>query len=252
MSTAFIQTAQSDSQKPKAQNTPRTKPHGATEQESVTIVTIDGPAASGKTSVSRMLAQRQGWAWVSTGAFYRGLAYVAKREGISLEDESRLAKLCVEDFWEVQMAPERTKVFWRGEDVTNEIYSEESGSAASFVSRYPEVRANLLDLQRQCARGVLGLVAEGRDCGTIVFPDAQLKIYLTAGSADRAERRAKEQGKDVEEMRLAQVLRDLQDSSRQAAPMQVPADAHVVDTTSHSLSQVVDILEELLRKELEL
>lgn len=216
------------------------------------IVTIDGPAASGKTSVSRMLAQRHGWAWVSTGAFYRGLAYVATRENISLEDEVALAKLCVGNFWEVKMDPERTRVFLRGEDVTDEIYREEIGSAASFISRYPDVRANLLEAQRRCAMGVSGLVAEGRDCGTVVFPDAQVKIYLTAGSADRAERRAKEQGKNVEEMRLAQVLRDLQDSSRQAAPMQVPPEAHVVDTTGHKLNEVVDILNSLIRKELEI
>lgn len=216
------------------------------------IITIDGPAASGKTSVSRMLAQRHGWVWVSTGAFYRGLAYVAKREGVSLEDESALAKLCVSNFWEVRMSPERTLLLLRGEDVTSDIYSEEIGTAASFISRYPKVRDNLLEAQRRCADGVRGLVAEGRDCGTVVFPQANLKVYLTAGSANRAARRAKEEGKDVEDMQKAQVLRDLQDSSRQAAPMQVPPDAHVIDSTGLDLNEVVEILDKLTRKELEL
>ncbi len=216
------------------------------------IITIDGPAASGKTSVSRMLAQRFNWAWVSTGAFYRGLAFVAKREAVSLEDESALAKLCASNLWEVRMSNERTLVFLRGEDVTAEIYSEESGASASFISRYPKVRANLLEAQRACAQGVVGLVAEGRDCGTVVFPGASLKIYLTAGSENRAARRAKEEGRDVEETKKAQVLRDLQDSSRQTAPMQVPEDAHVIDSSGLDLNEVVDILDKLTRKELEL
>ena len=217
-----------------------------------TIITIDGPAASGKTSVSRMLAQRHGWAWVSTGAFYRGLAYIAKREGLSLDDETAIAKLCSADFWEVRMSHERTLVVFRGEDVTSQIYSEDVGLAASSISRYAKVRANLLEAQRRCADGVVGSVAEGRDCGTVIFPDADLKIFLTAGSENRAERRAKEQGKDVAEMRTAQVLRDHQDSSRPTAPMQIPADAHVIDSSGLALGEVVDILDNLTRKELEL
>lgn len=216
------------------------------------IVTIDGPAASGKTSVSRRIAEIHGWQWVSTGAFYRGLAYVANREGISLDDESALAKLCVANIWKVLMAPDRTRVFLHGRDVTDEIYKEEIGNWASMVSRFPTVRANLLEAQRNCAKGIPGLVAEGRDCGTVVFPKADLKIYITAGSDSRAERRAKEQGRNIEEMRLAQVLRDLQDSSRKAAPMQIPPDAHVIDTSGHSLDQVVGILDGILRKELEI
>lgn len=216
------------------------------------IITIDGPAASGKTSVSRILASRHGWSWVSTGAFYRGLAFVANREGISLEDENQLAKLCLAKFWHIEMTAEITKVFLREEDITSEIYREENGSAASFISRYPKVRENLLNLQRKCAEGVTGLVAEGRDCGTVVFPKAQLKIYLTAGKGDRAQRRAQEQGKNVEETLKAQALRDKQDSSRESAPMQVPPDAHVVDTSNLTLPKVVDNLDDLIRKELEI
>ena len=223
-----------------------------TKNSKPTVVTIDGPAASGKTTVSRLLAQRRGWAWVSTGAFYRGLAYVATREGVSLDNEDALAQLCVSNIWSVKMAPERTHVFLRNENVTDEIYKEENGSSASFISRYPKVRANLLQAQRNCVNGLAGLVAEGRDCGTVVFPDALVKVYLTAGSENRAERRARETGKNIEEMRMAQVLRDLQDSSRQAAPMQVPPNAFVLDTTSLKLEEVIDILDGVVRKELEL
>lgn len=224
------------------------------------VITIDGPAASGKTSVSRRLAELHGWSWVSTGAFYRGLAYVANQEGISLDDETALAKLCVSKIWEVRMDPERTKVFLHGKlssksvskDVTDQIYKEEVGTFASHISRLPEVRSNLLEAQRKCVFGVSGLVAEGRDCGTVVFPNADLKFYLTARSEDRAERRAKEQGRNIDEMRLATDLRDLQDSSRKAAPMQMPPGAHVIDTSNHSLNGVVEILDRLVRKELEL
>lgn len=216
------------------------------------VITIDGPAASGKTSVSRRLAELYGWAWVSTGAFYRGLAYVAEQEGLSLDDEAALAALCVSKIWEVRMGTARTTVFLRGKDVTEQIYKEEIGNAASLISRFPKVRSNLLEAQRKCALGVTGLVAEGRDCGTVVFPSADLKFYITAGGDDRAERRAKEQGRGIEEMRLSQVLRDLQDSSRKAAPMKIPSDAHVIDTTHHSLDDVVEILNSLVRKELEL
>ncbi len=216
------------------------------------VITIDGPAASGKTSVSRSLALRHQWSWVSTGAFYRGLAYVATSEGVSLDDEEALAKLCVSNVWQVKMGHDQTEVWLRDQDVTNEIYREENGSVASRISQYPKVRANLLAAQRKCAESVRGLVAEGRDCGTVVFPDAHVKFYITAGSASRAARRAKEQGKDVEETRAAQVIRDTQDSSRQTAPMQVPPNAHVIDTSDLSLDAVVEFLDQILRKELEI
>lgn len=218
-------------------------------QSETIIITIDGPAASGKTSVSRLIAARHGWKWLSTGAFYRGLSFVATREGVSLEDEEALAKLCSEKFWEVQMSPERTLVFLHGEDCTDEIYKEINGSAASLVSRFPKVRANLLQAQRDCARGLKGLVAEGRDCGTVVFPTANLKFYLTARSADRAERRAREEGRDLEETHRAQVLRDQQDSSRATAPMQIPDEAYVIDTSNLDLNQVVAALDNIIKGE---
>ncbi len=98
------------------------------------VITIDGPAASGKTSVSRSLASRHQWSWLSTGAYYRGLAYVATAEGVSLDDEGALAKLCLANIWQVKMSHEQTEVWLRDRDVTQEIYREENGSAASLVS----------------------------------------------------------------------------------------------------------------------
>lgn len=216
------------------------------------IITIDGPAASGKTSVSRELAQKLGWSWVSTGAFYRGLAYVAQLAGVSLDDEDALAELCRSPQWEVRMTPANTLVFYKGQDISERIYDEENGVAASKVSKYPKVRQNLLDVQRRCALNVPGLVAEGRDCGTVVFPEAPVKIYLDADSESRAYRRAQEQGKAIEETKKAQSLRDLQDMSRATAPMQAAKDAHIIDSSRMNLGQVVETINEIARKELEL
>lgn len=204
------------------------------------VITIDGPAASGKSSVSRELAKRLGWKWLSTGAFYRGLAYVALREGVAETDTQALVNLARSKVWHVAMEHEQTRVIYRSQDVTTEILSEENGSRASKVSQIPEVRQALLEGQRDCAVGVKGLVAEGRDCGTVVFPKALLKIYLTASQEQRALRRALEHGLNVEETQTQQTLRDQQDSRRSAAPLQVPEHAKVVDSNGLDLSQVVE------------
>ncbi len=212
------------------------------------VVTIDGPAASGKTSVSRELAKRLGWSWVSTGAFYRGLAYVAHSTATTLHDEEALAKLAVDKMWQVKMAHDHTRVFLNGKDVTDEISQEHVGGIASQISHFPKVRAALLQAQRECQKNSSGLVAEGRDCGTVVFPDAAVKIYLTARQEDRAERRAKDLGLSVAETVKAQVQRDQQDSSRKAAPMKVPEHALVVDTTELDFKQVVGLIEDHVKR----
>lgn len=214
------------------------------------VVTIDGPAASGKSSVSRELARRLGWRWVSTGSFYRGLAFVARELGIDQASPKDLADLAHSKEWEVLLTPERTLVLFRGRDVTELIASEDVGGIASRISHYPEVREALLGAQRACAQGANGLVAEGRDCGTVVFPDAKAKLYLTASSESRAQRRAAEHGEDPGKIIVAQKTRDLQDSSRKAAPLSVPENAHVVDTSTLNLSEVVDEAERFVRPRL--
>lgn len=213
------------------------------------IITIDGPAASGKSSVSRELARKLNWKWVSTGAFYRGLAYVAMREGLLKQngvgltfDTQALTKLAHSELWEVRLDDDQTRVFYRGQDITSEIHAEENGTRASSVSQDSAVRLALLDNQRNCARNVPGLVAEGRDCGTVVFPKALLKIYLTASQEERALRRAKEQGLDVNDIQSQQVARDQRDSSRAAAPLQIPPNARVMDSGGMNLSQVVETI----------
>jgi cytidylate kinase len=214
------------------------------------VITIDGPAASGKTSVSRELALRLGWQWVSTGAFYRGLAFVAHSLKTNLNDENALAKLALSPEWRVEMSEENTRVFLANKDVTDQIFQEDVGEIASRISHFPKLREALLIPQRNCRKGIAGLVAEGRDCGTVVFPDAQVKIYLTARQENRAERRAKDLGLSVEQTAKSQAQRDQQDSSRKAAPLQIPESAYVVDTTELNFQQVVDLVESYSRKHL--
>lgn len=204
------------------------------------VITIDGPAASGKSSVSRELAKKLNCNWVSTGAFYRGLAFFALSQDVDLNDVTRLTEMAQSNRWSVRMSPEKTLVFLDDNDVTDKITSEDVGQVASLISHYPQIRQCLLDHQRQCAQGPKGLIAEGRDCGTVVFPYAEAKVYLTASSVDRAKRRAIEQGLDEKQLISAQKARDDQDSKRAVAPLQVPENAFVLDTTEHSIEGVVD------------
>jgi cytidylate kinase len=214
------------------------------------VVTIDGPAASGKSTVSRELANRLGWQWVSTGAFYRALGYAALQMKIDITDVKALTELAHSTLWSVRMANARTQVFFKNHEVTDDIFSEDVGDIASKISHYPQVRKALLDAQRGCSAGPQGLVAEGRDCGTVVFPQAQAKIYLTASSEHRAARRAAELGLDQGKTQEAQKVRDQQDSTRKAAPLQVPDQALVVDTTEMALDEVVDKVEQFVRSKL--
>ncbi len=212
------------------------------------VVTIDGPAASGKSSVSRELASRMGWKWLSTGAFYRGLAYVANEEGVPLEDEEALVKLSQSPIWSIAMQPERTEVIYRDQKVTDEVAKDQVGLWASRVSALPKVRTSLLKNQRDCEKNSHGLVAEGRDCGSVVFPQALLKVYLTADQVQRATRRAQDLGMSVEETTVSQRIRDHQDSTRKSAPLQVPEHAWVVDTTHLTLAQAVAMIEKRIRE----
>ena len=203
------------------------------------VITIDGPAASGKSSVSRGVAEKIGWCWVSTGAFYRGLAFVAQQKQISFHSEEELAALCKDPSWEIRLALLQTQVFFNGNDVTDEAHKEAIGSIASQISLFPKVRENLLTAQRECAVKGRGLIAEGRDCGTVIFPEALAKFFLTAGSKNRALRRAKEKGEDLRETLQAQIQRDAQDAGRASAPMKIPEGAHVVDTSQMNLNEVI-------------
>ncbi len=214
------------------------------------VITIDGPAASGKSSLSRELSKRLNIPWLSTGAFYRGLAYAAIQRKIALTDKTALSELALSTDWKVEMTTQKTLVWFDNVDVTDKIAQEDVGNFASQVSHYPEVRSSLLDHQRQCALRANGLIAEGRDCGTIVFPQAEAKVYLTASSENRAHRRAQELGLDEKKLVVQQQQRDQQDSTRKTAPLQIPQDALVLDTTELGFDQVVARVEEFVRARL--
>lgn len=212
------------------------------------VITIDGPVASGKTSVSRELARRLQWSWVSTGAFYRGLAYVAQQENVDLQDSKTLAGLASSPLWSVELSEEETRVVYKNQDVTQEIRSEQVGAIASQISQYPDVRKSLLQAQRDCLANVPGLIAEGRDCGSVVFPQAKMKFYLTARSDSRAQRRAQEHGQDVQEIQTMQKERDSADQNRSVAPLQIPEGAIVIDTSQIGLNEVVETLYQHIQK----
>ncbi len=210
------------------------------------VVTIDGPAASGKSSVSREIARRFNWDWVSTGAFYRGVAWAADYLGLDLADEAAIEQFAKSSRWSIRLSSAQTCFQLDGKDYTDEIGKEAVGALASRISSYPKVRAALLSAQRECAKSGRGLVAEGRDCGSVVFPQADVKIFLTGRAEDRAARRALEEGRDVQTMINEQKQRDAQDATRKTAPMMAASDSHTVDTTGLGLKDVIEKIENII------
>ena len=220
----------------------------------VPVITIDGPSGSGKGTVSRMLARELGFHFLDSGALYRLLALAANRRGVLLDDEAGLAALCGELDIRFPADGAADVVLLDGEDVTQEIRTEAAGSGASRVAALPEVRAALLKRQRDF-RAAPGLVADGRDMGTVVFPDAQAKFFLTASAEERAERRYKqltEMGIDSDfDDILADIrARDERDAGRSVAPLRAAADAQQVDTTELDIAATMARLRDLLKNRL--
>ena len=207
------------------------------------IVAIDGPAGAGKSTVARQLARRLGFTIIDTGAIYRSVALAAQRAGISWEDDTGLARLLDAG---LGVAFQGERVLLRGEDVTEAIRTPEISRGASVVSARPVVRQKLLQLQRDLGRAApRGAVLEGRDIGTVVFPDADVKFFLTASDEARAQRRHAELNEKGLSVPLPEVLsdqrrRDKDDTERAIAPLRAAADAVVVDTTGFDLEQVVE------------
>lgn len=216
------------------------------------IVAIDGPAGAGKSTVSKILALRLGFTLVDTGAIYRCVALAARRAGVKFDDVAGLAQIL--DGLEVtfRMHEDTNHVFLKGEDVSDAIRTPENSLAASQVSAQPTVRAALLGLQRKLALAAeKGAILEGRDIGTVVFPDANLKIFLFADPKIRAERRFEElfskgHEKPVEQVLADQNKRDREDSEREHAPLKSADDAVQIDSTHLPLSEVVHRIEELV------
>lgn len=215
------------------------------------IVTIDGPAGAGKSTAARLLAHRLGFDFLDTGAMYRAVTLAALRQKISLTCEEELT--CLLDHLRLDMPPGR--VFLNGEDVSGLIRTLEVTTHSAPVASSKAVRRRLVQWQREIAQGH-SLVSEGRDQGTLVFPDAGCKFFLSAEPEERARRRLNElcaQGEDIvfEEILAAQEARDRRDAARDIAPMKPAPDALLLDTTVLTLDQVVDRMEQEVRQKMQ-
>jgi CMP/dCMP kinase len=212
------------------------------------IVTLDGPAGAGKSSAARALAGRLGFEFLDTGAMYRAVTLAGLRAGIDLSNQEALTRL-LKDF-RLEMIGSR--VVLNGADVTEPIRAAEVTRASGVVADSPVVREYLAGLQRALARG-RDMVCEGRDQGTVVFPDAACKFFLVADPVERARRRKREMAArgevlSMDEVLSAQLERDRHDERRRLAPMVPAADAILIDSTHFTLDQVVDRLEQEVRK----
>ena len=208
------------------------------------VVTIDGPAGAGKSSVARALARRLGYSLLDTGAIYRSVALVARQRDIAWDDAARLAEVARDLAIEFKFVGDTNSTFVAGDDVSSAIRTPEISQGASQVSAHGPVRAALLDLQRRLGAGG-GVVVEGRDTGTVIFPDANAKFFLSATDEERARRRVEElrlAGKPVDfAVTLAELReRDHRDASRDVAPMKAADDAVIIDSSKMTIEEVVE------------
>ena len=209
------------------------------------IVAIDGPAGAGKSTLARSLAQKLGFTYIDSGAMYRAVALWALRVGVDLDDLHRLEQLAKEA--RIEFLAGNNSVLLNGEDVTAAIREARVGEAASRVSMAPGVRRAMRQEQRRIG-GTQAVVMEGRDIGTVVFPDAQVKIFLDAAPEVRAERRAAETGGEVGEIARGLAARDHRDRTRGEAPLTQAPDAEYLDTTGLTAAQVEDAILKLVRE----
>ncbi len=224
-------------------------------ETSVPVITVDGPSGSGKGTICRLLARELGWHLLDSGALYRLSALAARHHGVSLDDEEALVVLAAH--LDVQfVAKDRdseVQIVLEGEEVTDAIRTEQIGNDASVVAAIPAVRAALLERQRAFADAP-GLIADGRDMGTVVFPAAELKIYLDASAEERARRRYnqlinKGLGASLQAILDDIQARDLRDMSREVAPLKPAEDAVVLDTTNMTIDEVlVAVMDEARHK----
>jgi CMP/dCMP kinase len=222
-----------------------------TDRKSGFILAIDGPAGAGKSTVAKRLAKVLGFLYMDTGAMYRALALKVMRQGIDPEDTERVRRILSETRIELAADDGQSRVYLDGVDVSDQVRTPEVSQLASKVSTLKVVRERLVELQRGMAAAG-GVVAEGRDIGTVVFPNADVKIYLDASPEQRARRRAEEikgRGGDVSwERTLAETLeRDQRDQERAIAPLRKADDAIVIDTTSMEVDQVIGKIQQKVR-----
>jgi cytidylate kinase len=212
------------------------------EPDAATVIAIDGPAGAGKSTVGRAVAARLGLEYLDTGAMYRAVTFAALRRGIDPADTDDVASLASA----VEMTLEGPSVVVDGVDATVEIRGREVTAAVSAVAANARVRSELVRRQRAWVAEHGGAVVEGRDIGSVVFPDATLKLFVTASPRVRAERRVAEIGGDVAEVEASIIERDRKDSTRSESPLTETSDAVTVDTTALSVDEVVERIVELL------
>jgi len=218
------------------------------------VVAIDGPSGAGKSSLTKLLAKRLGYVHIDTGAMFRSVALMAQRSGILCDDDQKLAELCAGLDIAFCRNGEQCRVLANGEDVSRAIRKEDIGILTSCVSARKPVRDALLTMQRKMGKAG-GVILEGRDIGTVVFPDAEVKFFLVASAQERGRRRYLEliaRGEEVtlEETIAKVVLRDQQDESREHAPLKKADDAVVIDSTALTIEQVLELMERTVRERL--
>jgi len=219
------------------------------------IIAIDGPAGSGKTSTAKILAEKLGFLYVDTGSMYRAVAYAVLRQGIKTDDENAVCAVLPSLDVRIRLENGEPKTLLNGDDIEGFIRTPEMSTAASDVSRLPCVREAMVELQRDCVRDVHGAILEGRDIGTVVFPEAHCKIYLVADVRTRSTRRKMQ----LEEQNITSVLsdvekeiekRDQSDSKRDHSPLRKAADAIEVETTNTTIGEQVTMILSLVESRL--
>lgn len=212
-------------------------------------IAIDGPAGAGKSTIAKKLAEKISFVYVDTGALYRAMAYYFLQHGIDAKDEEGLSKACEEIQIELTYEDGVQKVWLNGADISGEIRKEEVGNMASATSGYSFVRAKLLHLQQELAKKY-DVIMDGRDIGTCVLPDAELKVYLTASAHTRALRRtnelaAKGEAHDINKIEKMIEERDYRDMHREISPLKAASDARILDSSDLNIEEVVEAIYEM-------
>lgn len=226
-----------------------------TENSKPTIVAVDGPAGSGKSTVCVEVCKRLGFTYVNTGFLYRSVALIAKREEVDFSDNDELCKIACKFTDGLTWNPNEGKVVFNGENISEHLYQDEIGKLASNIATNPEVRTELLPVQRKLALLTeKGAIIDGRDIGTVVFPDADVKIFMTASIEERAKRRLTQlkgkkadlEGEEFNKIKESIALRDKQDSTRKVAPLIQAKDATLLDTSDMNMAAAIKAMAEII------
>ncbi|MBC7530598.1 MAG: (d)CMP kinase [Oligoflexus sp.] len=220
------------------------------------IVAVDGPAGSGKSSVCSKACKRLGWTYVNTGFLYRAVAYICRQRQVALDDEQAIGTVIDEFTKSLVWDPETQAVWFQGENISGHLYTDLAGKDASLIAKNPLVRSKLLPLQRDLAlRSPVGAIVDGRDIGTVVFPDADLKVFLTASIDERARRRIHQlkdgevaSSEELETIKASILARDTQDAARGVAPLIQADDAILLDTSHLKIDSTIEKLIELIQE----